>query len=60
MRYKTIMKEIPWKREAMLLSDMGRKVIVEVRREMKYFTPLCNMMLKLSQAESSPSLNEKG
>lgn len=39
MRHKTFMKEIPWKREAMLLSDMGRKVRVMARREMKYFTP---------------------
>lgn len=40
-------------------SDTGIKVIVIVRKEVKYLTPLCNVRLKLSQAESSSSLNER-
>lgn len=34
---------------------MRRKVIVTVRKKVKYFTPLCNVRLKVSQAESSSS-----
>lgn len=47
------------KRSSAFSSDVEMKVMVMVRRRMKYFIPHCNVNLQLSQVESSLCINER-
>lgn len=47
------------KRSSAFSSDVEMKVMVMVRRRMKYFIPRCNVNLQLSQVESSLRINER-
>lgn len=43
MGEKALMKEIPWEKKRNVFSSDMMKVKVMVRKQMKYFIPLCNV-----------------